>query len=612
MVRASKEARVGLRTDRCALMVWFLRVGIATFLLGTIAFVTASYLPFPLVKDLVEGVARMSGRHFSEGRFGEVCGHLRVASAICLVTAVTLLWYWRKLVGLQKQLVAEWGGYWTSWRNEISSYIHDPWTLWSFLGVFLLGSVFRMIEFFREVRYDEALTYLTYGKQPLYLGLSNYSAPNNHLFHTLLIFLSTTLFGNSLAALRLPALIGGLLMMPAVFAVTSVQYGRNAAVISTALVACSPPFISYSVNARGYTWQVAFLLLMAWCACRIDRQRRPLLNWVGLVLAGAGAVYTIPTSVVPCGGVIVWLMLILRRNCQSNKVTEIAGQMTPVILSMVILVMVLYLPPVIFSGPSLIFENRFVQPMGMTNFLHNVPQFAKLTWLRWTDGLPLLAQVGIVMGFVLGLTAPRKSGRDVIPLTLFVILSALTFSLTRTTLGFSRVWLHLWAFILVTTGAGIALVLSRRSFVAVFAVAFTAAVGIAVHRQGVVYWSTETGYTPQLIEAAAWMDQHLNVDDRIVSSMLCGAPLSYLVHRKFPRLEPQILPGTAPKRIVAVIAKQPIEDYGPVSRDARSWRLLEVDPSTIMFERHDRLKYSHPRLVKDLIGVTIWEARKLP
>jgi hypothetical protein len=42
-------------------------------------------------------------------------------------------------------------------------------------------------------------------------------------------------------------------MMPAVFAVSSELYNRGAAIVATALVACAPPFIEYSVNARGYT-----------------------------------------------------------------------------------------------------------------------------------------------------------------------------------------------------------------------------------------------------------------------------------------------------------------------------------------------------------------------
>src|SRR5262245_24504580 len=138
---------------------------------------------------------------------------------------------------------------WGTWSRLVMR-IQHPWTLWPILAVFLLGFVFRLLEFFRPVRQDEAFTYLAFASQPLYQALSDYSQPNNHLFHTFLVFLSTHLFGNTLTALRLPAFIGGLAMIPAVYAVTAALYNRQAAIAATALVACAPPFIEYSVNAR--------------------------------------------------------------------------------------------------------------------------------------------------------------------------------------------------------------------------------------------------------------------------------------------------------------------------------------------------------------------------
>jgi hypothetical protein len=57
---------------------------------------------------------------------------------------------------------------------------------------------------------------------------------------------------------------------------------------------------------------------------------------------------------------------------------------------------------------------------------------------------------------------------------------------------------------------------------------------------------------------------------------------------------------------VAVIAKQPDVDDGHAT-DPTSWRLQAVAPSTIMFAQYDRGDYSEPQVVKDLVGVTIWE-----
>jgi hypothetical protein len=467
---------------------WLFKISIATFLLGTI--VAASYLPFVLAKEHVDILAPSHDRGFTVERFSNLCGRFWPAAAVCLFTAAVLFGYRQQISRQYEQLLLDRNRFWGTWTHEISSYVQDPWTLWPFLAVFLLGFVLRVLELCRPVHYDEAYTYLAFAMQPLYRGLSDYSYPNNHLFHTFLVFLSTHLLGNTLTALRLPALVGGLLMMPAVFAVTTAQYNRSAAIAATALVACAPPFIEYSVNARGYTWQAVFLLVMAWFACRIDRQEGARLDWVGFVLTAAGAVYTIPTSVLPCACIILWLMLIRWQHGGSNGLLRVARQMTPVLLIMLVLVVWLYLPPLIVSGPASILGNRFIQPMGTAKFLAQIPGLARTTWIRWNDGLPLAAQMFVCVGFVVGLIAHRKIGRHWVPLTALAILLCVVFATVRTTFGFSRVWLYLWLFFLITAGAGIAFVLSRRWLVTVFAVLFAVVVGAAAHRQEVFLWST--------------------------------------------------------------------------------------------------------------------------
>lgn len=596
------------RNLRTKPIVWLLRISVATLLLGTVGSVAASFLPVAAVKQYVDSLAPDRTKGLTVERFSEVRGRFRLAAALCLFTAAVLFGYRRQIPRQYEQLLLDRKQSWGTWTQGISSCVQDPWTLWPFLAVFLLGFILRLLELFRPVRYDEAFTYLAFAMHPLYRGLSDYSAPNNHLFHTFLVFLSTHLLGNTLTALRLPALVGGLLLMPTVFAVTAAQYNRSAAIAATALVACAPPLIEYSVNARGYTWQAVFLLLMVWFACRIDRQEGARLDWVGFVLAAAGAVYTIPTSVLPCACIILWLMLIRWQPGGLKGLLWVARQMTPVLLSMLVLVLWLYLPPLIVSGPANILGNRFIQPMGTAKFLAQIPELARMTWIRWNVGLPLAAQVFICGGFVLGLVAHRKIGRQAVPLTPLVILFCAAFATVRTTFGFSRVWLFLWLFFLITAGAGMAFVLSRRWLVAVFAVVFAAVLGAGAHRQEVFFRSTETGNVPDIANAAAWIDQHLDSRDRIVTSVIPGPPLKYLLHQRWPRLEPQMEFGPAPRRIVAVIAKQTDVYEDGHATDPKSWRLLETTPSAAMFPQYDRSEYSEPRVVKDLVGVTIWEA----
>ncbi|MBW8770208.1 MAG: hypothetical protein JF589_10660, partial [Gemmatimonadetes bacterium] len=53
------------------------------------------------------------------------------------------------------------------------------------LGVVALA--IRLAHVRQTMRHDEAYTYLHYARAPLSVALSDYTYPNNHLFHTLLV-----------------------------------------------------------------------------------------------------------------------------------------------------------------------------------------------------------------------------------------------------------------------------------------------------------------------------------------------------------------------------------------------------------------------------------------
>src|SRR5689334_12170590 len=63
------------------------------------------------------------------------------------------------------------------------------------LGVIALAT--RLAHLRQTMRHDEAYTFLHYATAPLTTALSDYTYPNNHLFHTLLVWISTRLFGGS-------------------------------------------------------------------------------------------------------------------------------------------------------------------------------------------------------------------------------------------------------------------------------------------------------------------------------------------------------------------------------------------------------------------------------
>jgi hypothetical protein len=97
---------------------------------------------------------------------------------------------------------------------------------WLQVGVpVLLGVGLRAAFINQPMRYDEALTFNEFASRPLYYGLSFYPDPNNHLLNTLLVHLAFVGLGNQPWVLRLPALIGGVLLVPATYVLTRLLYG---------------------------------------------------------------------------------------------------------------------------------------------------------------------------------------------------------------------------------------------------------------------------------------------------------------------------------------------------------------------------------------------------
>src|SRR5215203_4846783 len=123
-------------------------------------------------------------------------------------------------------------------------------------AVLLAGALLIRLLYMRQpIRHDEAYTYLYFASQPLGSALSDYTVPNNHLFHTLLVKAVTSVLGGSLPAIRLPAFVAGLLVVPAVYLLTRRSSGdRAAALIAMAAAAVWPELVHYSTNARGYSF----------------------------------------------------------------------------------------------------------------------------------------------------------------------------------------------------------------------------------------------------------------------------------------------------------------------------------------------------------------------
>jgi 4-amino-4-deoxy-L-arabinose transferase-like glycosyltransferase len=113
------------------------------------------------------------------------------------------------------------------------------------LVLLLLAVVVYLPHMSRTIAYDESFTLRHYASQGV-LSLINYSLPNNHLLHSLMVWISTSLIGNSLIGLRLPAFLFTLLSLAMVFHLGNKIGGKTAGIAAFVLLA-----LHYEVAGYG-------------------------------------------------------------------------------------------------------------------------------------------------------------------------------------------------------------------------------------------------------------------------------------------------------------------------------------------------------------------------
>ena len=280
-------------------------------------------------------------------------------------------------------------------RNDLkhifqSTYtLDDKWTILALIGVTVIGIFIRLIQINNAVGYDEAYTFIHFASRSLQVILTDYSAPNNHIFHSLMVYIGYHIFGNHVWALRLPAFLAGVLTIPAIYMAGKVIYGKNAALIAAALVACTPILVDFSVNARGYTLMCLFSCLILWIA-GILRKQSSFTGWLLLSLFSILGFYTLPVMVYPVSAVFLWLLVSwVVKDINSNSRGKFIFGLIVTSISTILITFLLYSPILIFgSGFSSITSNEFVKSQSWLDFLQSVQSRIPRVWGDWNYLVP--------------------------------------------------------------------------------------------------------------------------------------------------------------------------------------------------------------------------------
>lgn len=108
---------------------------------------------------------------------------------------------------------------------------------------------------------DEITTAIDSRRASLGELLTTYTFAGRHLLNSLLVRVSTELFGPSEWAIRLPAWLFGVAGVPATYFLARSVFNRREAMLTAGLVATSYHHVFFSLNARGYTGYLFFVTL---------------------------------------------------------------------------------------------------------------------------------------------------------------------------------------------------------------------------------------------------------------------------------------------------------------------------------------------------------------
>jgi len=430
--------------------VWLL-ILIALFLSGTLA-ATYFSLPYPTAKGLADGLARDGNfQSLTLARFAALSLPLHLVGLALLAGGAAWLVFRRKsqpLVSRILHFLPKLGNaLWLDLRTLLAAL--NPRKLkktdgYLLAALTLLAAGLRALYIMRSMSHDEAYTVVAFASRPIGIILSDYSLPNNHIFHSLLVHFSYVLFGMQPWAVRLPVLLAGTLVAPAGYLLARLLYDRHTALISAALLACAPFLINLSTDARGYILICLFTLLTLALGFHLMHKRCPA-SWVLLVVLSALGFYTTPVMLYPTGVLFTWLLFSTLAGetrpaygpaLQFIKYLLAAGFATGLLSA------ILYTPVFLTSGVQSVVANRFVIPLSLGDFLEILPVSIDQTWQTWNTDVGITGFIFLV-GVLLSLIFHRRIASHRLPLQL----AALAWLAVELPVQRPYPWLKIWSFL---------------------------------------------------------------------------------------------------------------------------------------------------------------------
>lgn len=256
------------------------------------------------------------------------------------------------------------------------------------MAAFLIGIALRAALLNRPMQHDESYTVVTWASGSFRYAISDYHLPNNHIFHTIAVWLIYHCVGKTPLLIRLPAFFAGCSLIPAAFYLGKKFYDERVGLAAAFLTAFSPFLIDYATNARGYSY---FALSAAGLFLIGDalRRRKNRLIQLLIPIVAALSFFTLPMTLYPFGALCVWFGL----NGLAGKFgvgyrnrLDVWRALIRFGVVTIVLTALLYLPLFFESGLASMFDNVFVRPLPKDDFFPTMISRAIDFFAVFSDG----------------------------------------------------------------------------------------------------------------------------------------------------------------------------------------------------------------------------------
>jgi hypothetical protein len=347
------------------------------------------------------------------------------------------------------------------------------------ISIVFLGLSLRIFYLDQPMRFDESATFFNYVNTH-WSQVFNYTAPNNQVLNTILVKLTTALWGGHPFVIRLPALFFGTASIPLIYLVCK-RLGCGG-YIAALILAVHPYCILFSTNARGYSAIVFFTLLFLLIAEHTVKQfnRTSIFK---LALIGALGLLTIPIMLFPLFGLTSWLVLqLIKRGTAPRKV--LYQFLLPFVLLGFAMSLALYAPVVwvtmrpfdsLAQALGMLFNNEFVKATDSEYFFRTIRAHVTNAISIYRKDIPTPALLLFFSLIAAAFFADyRERSFRITQLVLTVVISTVILFLLKHQMPYPRTWIFFIPIFAIAADRGFtfltkALRMNPHSFVLVLA-----------------------------------------------------------------------------------------------------------------------------------------------